>query len=262
MASRVLLLALGALQLLHAASARVMAVLPAGAVPGITAPLTVTEDLATPGAPIIFSSAAGAELYRVTKNEAVPQTSNASFGASLTPPVGLPRVLAEGADLLGNVMLAEQAADARDGYERIASLVPPVLANTQSADDYDLTQGTFIGSRVSAQKHSFDHTGSMNNLDIKQVYHLDVSKININNTFIGLIGGFTPGTRWFWPQGQEGYVEQIAFAPGASTADQPFTSDTPQPIWHRYVNVTSDGTLRYSHYVVRPQPPPAQCLPP
>ena len=56
----------------------------------------MTEDLATPGAPIIFSSAAGAELYRVTKNEAVPQTSNASFGASLTPPVGLPRVLAEG----------------------------------------------------------------------------------------------------------------------------------------------------------------------
>ena len=96
-----------------------------------------------------------------------------------------------------------------------SKIVPPVLANTQSADDYDLTQGTFIGSRVSAQKHSFDHTGSMNNLDIKQVYHLDVSKININNTFIGLIGGFTPGTRWFWPQGPEGYVEQIAFAPGA-----------------------------------------------
>lgn len=33
-------------------------------------------------------------------------------------------------------------------------------ANLQArADDYDLTQGTFIGSRVSAQKHSFDLTG-------------------------------------------------------------------------------------------------------
>ena len=110
-----LTLALGALQLLHAASARVMAVLPAGAVPGITAPLTVTEDLATPGAPIIFSSAAGAELYRVTKNEAVPRTSNASFGASLTPPVELPRVLAEGADLLWNDELVTLGAVSATG---------------------------------------------------------------------------------------------------------------------------------------------------
>ena len=190
---------------LHTASARIMAVLPAGAVPGVTEALTVAEDLAIPGAPIIFSSASGAELYRVTKNEAVPQTNNASWGASLSPPVGLDRVLGEEADLLGNAMLAEKAADGRDGYERIAGLAPPVLANAQSADDYELTQGTFIGSRVSAQKHSFDHTGRMNNLDIRQKYHLDITQIDINNTYIGLLGGFTPGTRWFWPQGQHGY---------------------------------------------------------
>jgi hypothetical protein len=233
------------------AGPRVMASLPPHAVPGVAVELTVTEDLTSPGAPIVFSSASsGVELYRVTKNEAVPQVSNASWGGNLSPAVGVNRVLAESSDLLGNAMLKGRVADSRSGYATIAGLAPPLLANTQRADDYELTQGTFIGNRVSAQKHSFDHTGSMNNLDIKQSYHLDTKQLSINNTYIGLLGGFTPGTRWFWPLGKsKGYVEQIAFVPGESTDDQPFTSDTPAPIWHRYVNVTHDGKLLVEHYV-------------
>jgi hypothetical protein len=123
--------------------------------------------------------------------------------------VGVARVLAEEADLLGNAMLAGAVADGRDGYERIAGLAPPVLANDQTPATtkartiggpyLNVHWGTFIGSRVSAQKHSFNHMGSMNNMDIKQAFHVDTHHrlFTINNTYIGLLDGFTPATRWF-----------------------------------------------------------------
>ena len=143
-------------------SARLMATLPQNSVLGVSVELHVTEDLFAPDSPIQYASADGAVKFTVTKNRAQPQVSNASWGAELSPPVGLSAVLGESADLLGNAMLKEKVADRADGYDTIAGLAPPVLANVAKADDYDLTQGTFIGNRISAQKHSFDHTGQMN----------------------------------------------------------------------------------------------------
>ena len=130
-------------------------------------------------------------------------------------------------------------------------LAPPLLANQQSCDDYALTGQTFIGSRIAAEKRSFDWTGNMNNLDIRQRKHLDEARLKqlLNVTFVGLLGGFQPAIRWYWPLENEGWVEQTAFAVPESTEDQAFDVSSPQPIWLRYMNVSANGTLLHHQYV-------------
>jgi len=110
---------------------------------------------------------------------------------------------------------------------------------------------TFVGSRIAAEKRSFTATGDMNNLDIRQGFHLNrkTTELSINNTYSGLLGGFTPGVRWEWPLPGGGYAEQTAFAVGESTDDFPFDVASIQPIWMRYLNVSNKGELRYAQYV-------------
>ena len=110
---------------------------------------------------------------------------------------------------------------------------------------------TFVGSRIAAEKRSFTATGDMNNLDIRQKFHLNrqTTELSINNTYSGLLGGFTPGVRWEWPLPGGGYAEQTAFAVAESTDDFPFDVASIQPIWIRYLNVSAKGELRYAQYV-------------
>ena len=71
----------------------------------------------------------------------------------------------------------------------------------------------------------------------------------MNRTYSGLLGGFTPAVRWWWPLPKGDYAEQIAFAVPESTAERVFTVSTAQPLWIRYLNVSEKGELRYAHYV-------------
>lgn len=89
----------------------------------------------------------------------------------------------------------------------------------------------------------------MNNLDIRQGFHLNQAELTINNTYSGLLGGFTPGVRWHWLLNESGWAEQTAFAVSESTDDFPFDVASIQPIWIRYLNVTKNGELRYAQYV-------------
>jgi hypothetical protein len=149
---------------------------------------------------------------------------------------------------MGNALL-HRGDGAEPSYAEIAPMAPPLLANKQSCDDYELTGQTFIGSRIASEKRSFSPTGEMNNLDIRQRKHLDQAKLQLNATFVGLLGGFTPAIRWYWPLAEDGWVEQTAFAVPESTEDQPFDVSSPQPLWIRYLNVSQDGTLRHAQYV-------------
>ena len=242
-----LLLVVAAHQAATAAShggRHVMAVIPAGSVLGIGEELTVTEDLAHPNSPTVFEGASGLRI-ELTKS-AEPQTpTNASalwVNGSATP------VLNESADLMGNALL-HRGGDAEPSYAEIAPLAPPLLAATLRCGDYSLTGQTFIGSRIAAEKRSFTPLGEMNNLDIRQREHLVQAKLQLNATFVGLLGDFTPAIRWYWPLAGDGWVEQTAFAVPESTEDQPFDVSSPQPVWIRYLNVSQDGALRHAQYV-------------
>lgn len=154
-------------------------------------------------------------------------------------------ILNETADILGNALLGRGGDPI---YDDIAALVPPVLSSGGDAYDYELVGQTFIGSRIAAEKRSFGLTGRMNNLDIEQRFHLDDAQLSLNRTRAGLLGDFTPALRWNWslPGGKS--AEQIVFAIPESSDEFPFDVSSIQPIWTRFVNVSSSG-LRYAHYV-------------
>ena len=226
------------------ASPTTMAVLPAGAVKGVSEALTVSEDLTAPGAPIVF---AGASLrFELPKSGELQVSANATAnwgnGGHVAP------ISNEEADIMGNAILWRDAADPR--YDEIAELAPPALANKLRCGDYSLTGQTFIGSRIAAEKRSFDWTGNMNNDDIKQNNHFNTSQLQLNATYAGLLGGYMPALRWYFPllPGKD-YVEQISFAVPESSDDFEFDSHSIQPIWMRYLNVSASGELRYAHYV-------------
>lgn len=223
---------------------QIMAVLPAGSVSGISEELTVTEDLGQPNSPTVFEGSSGLK-FELTKS-AEPQTpTNASALWVNGSDAG---VLNEGPDLMGNALL-RRGNGTEPSYAEIAPLAPPLLANTLSCGDYDLTGQTFIGSRVAAEKRSFTPLGRMNNMDIRQRKHLDQTKLQLNATYVGLVGDFTPAVRWYWPLAGDGWVEQTAFAVPESTEEQPFDVSSPQPIWIRFLNVSQDGKLRHAQYV-------------
>ena len=215
------------------AAARTMATLPAGSVEGVAEALTVTEDLTQPGAPIVFEGASGARFELPKSGELqVPADPSAVWGD------GDPRataILNEQADTLGNAILWRDGSDPT--YAEIAALGPPLLASQLRCGDFDLTGQTFIGSRIAAEKRSFDWTG--NNMDMRQDNHFNRSQLLLNATRSGLLGGYLPAPRWYWPQGARGWVEQIHFAVPESTDDFPFDSHSIQPIWARYINVTA-----------------------
>ena len=133
-----------------------------------------------------------------------------------------------------------------------------MLASVPNAADFAFFDGqTFIGSRLAADKRSFSATGEMHGMAILQDYHLDTDQLrNADGSPVpqmksGLLGGFLPAARWSWVLAQaDTHAEQIAFALPESTARRPFDSDSPQPVWIRYLNVSaSTGELRYVHYV-------------
>jgi hypothetical protein len=225
-----------------------MAVLPAGSVAGIEEALTVMEDLSKPNSPTVFLGSSGLR-FELSKSAEAQTPANASALWGDGDPKAS-RILNEEADLLGNVLLY-RGGGVEPSYDEIAVLAPPLLANQQSCDDFELTGQTFIGSRIASEKRSFDWTGNMNNLDIRQRKHLDEARLKqlLNVTFVGLLGGFQPAIRWYWPLENEGWVEQTAFAVPESTEDQPFDVSSPQPIWVRYVNVSANGTLLHHQYV-------------
>ena len=226
------------------AGRQIMAVLPAGSVSGISEELTVTEDLGQPNSPTVFEGSSGLK-FELTKS-AEPQTpTNASALWVNGSDTG---VLNEGPDLMGNALL-RRGGGTEPSYAEIAPLAPPLLANTLTCGDYELTGQTFIGSRIAAEKRSFTPLGRMNNLDIRQRKHLDQTKLQLNATYVGLVGDFTPAVRWYWPLAGDGWVEQTAFAVPESTEEQPFDVSSPQPIWIRFLNVSQDGKLRHAQYV-------------
>ena len=231
-----------------AAGRQTMAVLPAGTVAGIREALTVTEDLLLPNSPTVFLGDSGLR-FELSKSAEAQTAANASALWGDGDPKAS-AVLNEDADLLGNALLY-RGGGVEPSYDEIAVLAPPLLANLQSCDDYELTGQTFIGSRVAAEKRSFDWTGNMNNLDIRQRKHLDEARLKqrLNATFVGLLGGFQPAIRWYWPLDNEGWVEQTAFAVPESSEDQAFDVSSPQPIWVRYMNVSENGTLLHHQYV-------------
>ena len=105
------------------ASPTTMAVLPAGAVKGVSEALTVSEDLTAPGAPIVF---AGATLrVELPKSGELQVSANATAnwgnGGHVAP------ISNEEADIMGNAILWRDAANPR--YDEIAELAPPALAN-------------------------------------------------------------------------------------------------------------------------------------
>lgn len=229
-----------------AAERHIMAVLPAGSVVGVNEALTVTEDLSLPNSPTLFAGDSGLRI-ELSKSAEAQVPTNASFLWGGRDPKA---ILDEEADLMGNALLY-RGSGVEPSYKEIAVLAPPLLANQQGCDDYALTGQTFVGSRIASEKRSFDWTGNMNNLDIRQRKHLDEARLKqlLNVTYVGLLGGWQPAIRWYWPLEGEGWVEQTAFAVPESTADQPFDVSSPQPLWVRYLNVSKNGTLLHSQYV-------------
>ena len=141
------------------AGGRLMAMLPPDTVPGISATISVYEDLADPGSPIRFE--ATGRHWAVTKSgdRVVPADPAALWGGRTSE-----EVLRSPADLLGNAFLpapgpppspALVPAEPEPSYLRVAKLVPPVLARSEDCGDYDLGQQSFVGSRIAADKAAF-----------------------------------------------------------------------------------------------------------
>jgi hypothetical protein len=232
-------------------SPRLMATLPRGAVVGIDEALNVTEDLADPDAPILYSGpTVRIELSKGRLEAQLPPANSSAelWGGNLS------RVVGDPADVLGNRLLAT-GADPR--YADVAALVPPIISSISNAADFSLTDGqTFIGSRLAADKRSFSVTGEMHGNAILQGNHLDPDQLKtrdgkpLPSMRSSLLGGYLPAPRWHWQLTSAGTnAEQIAFALPESTARRPFDTNSPQPVWVRYVNASLTGELRYVHYV-------------
>eukprot|EP01052_Picozoa_sp_SAG31_P019103 SAG31_NODE_1381_length_8580_cov_5.632590_5_plen_834_part_00 len=232
-------------------SPRLMASLPRGAVAGIDEELNVTEDLADPDAPIVFTGPTVRIELSKGRGEAQLPPANSSadlWGGNLSAVIGDP------ADVLGNLLLANGTDPC---YADVAALVPPIISSIPDAADFSLIDGqTFIGSRLTADKRSFSVTGDMHGNAILQANHLDPDQLReqdgkpLPSMRSSLLGGFLPAPRWHWQLTSAGTnAEQIAFALPESTARRPFDTHSPQPVWIRYLNVSLAGEMRYVHYV-------------
>eukprot|EP00039_Didymoeca_costata_P002904 m.63678 g.63678 ORF g.63678 m.63678 type:complete len:1036 (+) comp11594_c0_seq2:140-3247(+) len=224
-----------------------MTVIPANTVNGIAEELKVYEDISEPGNPIIYIG--NTQHFEVTKNKGernVPTNMSKLWGGHSQDDV-----INAQEDILGNEILAKNR-DPR--YNDTVDLLPPVLAGSLRCGDYSLNAQTFIGSRIAADKRSFDPTGNEHGLNTRQKFHFDQSRLSINNTYTSLLGGYLPAVRYYWPLTlannlSDGYVEQIAFAVPNSTNETIVHVSAQQPIWIRYMNVSGDGKIRYTHYV-------------
>ena len=228
-----------------------MATLPRGAVAGIDEELNVTEDLSDPAAPIVFSGPT--VRIELSKGDGEAQVTPANSSAELWGG-NLSAVVGDPADVLGNRLLAA-GGDPR--YADVAALVPPIISSIPDAADFRFTDGqTFVGSRLAADKRSFGVTGDMHGQAILQANHLDPQQLRqpdgspLPSMRSSLLGGGLPAPRWHWQLTSAGTnAEQIAFALPQSTARRPFDTNSPQPVWVRYMNVSLAGELRYVHYV-------------
>lgn len=232
-------------------SPRLMAVLPAGTVAGITEELQVLENLQDAGSPIIFQGIS--RRFEITKSgeRVIPKNETALWAGN-----GEKAVMTDDGDVLGNEILTR----GRDpNYSEIAALLPPVLATNTHCGDFALDGQSFVGSRIAAEKRSFSPMGVDAWANTRQQYHFDVERLSLNNTRAGLLGGFLPALRWHWPLSTGDYVEQLTFAVPESTEDAPFDVSSQQPVWFRYLNVTANGTLRYAHYVDTYEDYPIYC---
>ena len=205
-----------------AAQPTLMATIPASTISGIAEELRVLEDLSVPDAPIIF---VGPTLrYSLTKTT----EAQASDSDALWDGFGVDQVTSAEEDLLGNALTANGTKEPT--YERVASVVPPVISSAPAyVADYELQSQTFIGSRITAQKHVFSPDGQKHNADSPLHFHLRPKALHRANASAGLLGGWLPAVRYRWDLTAGGFADTIGFAQAESTDDRPLHVASQQP---------------------------------